>query len=114
MKNTVFLQQTCVQTAAVFWLASMTKVAPVCLTSNYVTTFTMTKTGTCMLNIIYVTTFTMLILQAALGAGLSDRIPAHTVTQACISSNQSITTGNLLLKGRNTCSHMQNSRGVSK
>jgi len=33
-------------------------------------------------------------LQAALGAGLPDTIPAHTVTQACISSNQSITTGN--------------------
>ena len=34
------------------------------------------------------------ILQAALGAGLPDSIPAHTVTHACISSNQSITTGN--------------------
>jgi len=33
-------------------------------------------------------------LQAALGAGLPDTVPAHTVTQACISSNQSITTGN--------------------
>ncbi|KAK6180178.1 hypothetical protein SNE40_012373 [Patella caerulea] len=31
--------------------------------------------------------------EAALGAGFSDRIPAHTVTQACISSNQAITTG---------------------
>lgn len=31
--------------------------------------------------------------QAALGAGFSNRIPAHTVTQACISSNQAITTG---------------------
>uniref|UniRef100_A0A1I8G3N8 acetyl-CoA C-acyltransferase n=1 Tax=Macrostomum lignano TaxID=282301 RepID=A0A1I8G3N8_9PLAT len=30
--------------------------------------------------------------EAALGAGYSDRIPAHTVTQACISSNQAITT----------------------
>jgi len=30
--------------------------------------------------------------EAALGAGFSDRIPAHTVTMACISSNQSITT----------------------
>ncbi|OQV14420.1 Trifunctional enzyme subunit beta, mitochondrial [Hypsibius exemplaris] len=29
---------------------------------------------------------------AALGAGLSERTPAHTVTQACISSNQAITT----------------------
>ena len=33
------------------------------------------------------------IFQAALGAGFSDRIPAHTVTQACISSNQALTTG---------------------
>ncbi|XP_046571749.1 trifunctional enzyme subunit beta, mitochondrial-like [Haliotis rubra] len=31
--------------------------------------------------------------EAALGAGFSNRIPAHTVTQACISSNQAITTG---------------------
>jgi len=31
--------------------------------------------------------------EAALGAGFSDRIPAHTVTQACISANQAITTG---------------------
>ncbi|CAG5122500.1 unnamed protein product, partial [Candidula unifasciata] len=30
--------------------------------------------------------------EAALGAGFSERIPAHTVTQACISSNQAITT----------------------
>jgi acetyl-CoA acyltransferase len=30
--------------------------------------------------------------EAALGAGFSDRIPAHTVTMACISSNQSIST----------------------
>ncbi|XP_055339426.1 trifunctional enzyme subunit beta, mitochondrial-like [Paramacrobiotus metropolitanus] len=29
---------------------------------------------------------------AALGAGLSERTPAHTVTMACISSNQAITT----------------------
>jgi len=29
--------------------------------------------------------------EAALGAGFSDRIPAHTVTMACISSNQAIT-----------------------
>ena len=34
-------------------------------------------------------------LQAALGAGFSDRVPAHTVTQACISSNQAITSGNI-------------------
>jgi len=31
--------------------------------------------------------------EASLGAGFSDRIPSHTVTQACISSNQAITTG---------------------
>ncbi|XP_076440392.1 trifunctional enzyme subunit beta, mitochondrial-like [Babylonia areolata] len=31
--------------------------------------------------------------EASLGAGISDRVPAHTVTQACISSNQAITTG---------------------
>lgn len=30
--------------------------------------------------------------EAALGAGFSDLIPAHTVTMACISSNQAITT----------------------
>merc|ERR1712121_144049 len=30
--------------------------------------------------------------EAALGAGFSDRIPAHTVTLACISSTQAITT----------------------
>jgi len=30
--------------------------------------------------------------EAALGAGFSDKIPAHTVTMACISSNQAITT----------------------
>ena len=29
--------------------------------------------------------------EAMLGAGFSDRIPAHTVTMACISSNQAIT-----------------------
>jgi len=29
--------------------------------------------------------------EAALGAGFSDKIPAHTVTMACISSNQAIT-----------------------
>jgi acetyl-CoA acyltransferase len=31
--------------------------------------------------------------EAALAAGFSDKTPAHTVTMACISSNQSITTG---------------------
>ncbi|XP_073753213.1 trifunctional enzyme subunit beta, mitochondrial isoform X2 [Callorhinus ursinus] len=30
---------------------------------------------------------------AALGAGFSDRTPAHTVTMACISANQAMTTG---------------------
>ncbi|KAL3869831.1 hypothetical protein ACJMK2_042464 [Sinanodonta woodiana] len=30
--------------------------------------------------------------EAALGAGFSNKVPAHTVTQACISSNQAITT----------------------
>jgi len=31
--------------------------------------------------------------EASLAAGFSDKIPAHTVTQACISANQAITTG---------------------
>ena len=31
--------------------------------------------------------------EAALGAGFPDKIPAHTVTLACISSNQAIATG---------------------
>lgn len=31
--------------------------------------------------------------EAALAAGFSEKTPAHTVTMACISSNQSITTG---------------------
>lgn len=31
--------------------------------------------------------------EAVLSAGLSDKIPAHTVTQACISANQAMTTG---------------------
>ncbi|KAJ8269845.1 hypothetical protein GJAV_G00107480 [Gymnothorax javanicus] len=31
--------------------------------------------------------------EAALGAGFSDKIPAHTVSMACISSNQAMTTG---------------------
>ena len=31
--------------------------------------------------------------EAALGAGIPDSVPAHTVTMACISSNQAITTG---------------------
>ncbi|XP_040453716.1 trifunctional enzyme subunit beta, mitochondrial [Falco naumanni] len=33
--------------------------------------------------------------EAALGAGFSDKTPAHTVTMACISSNQAMTTGTL-------------------
>uniref|UniRef100_A0AAQ5XXM2 Trifunctional enzyme subunit beta, mitochondrial n=1 Tax=Amphiprion ocellaris TaxID=80972 RepID=A0AAQ5XXM2_AMPOC len=31
--------------------------------------------------------------EAAMGAGFSDKIPAHTVTMACISSNQAMTSG---------------------
>lgn len=31
--------------------------------------------------------------EAAIAAGFSDKTPAHTVTMACISSNQAITTG---------------------
>ncbi|XP_034966632.2 trifunctional enzyme subunit beta, mitochondrial isoform X2 [Zootoca vivipara] len=31
--------------------------------------------------------------EAALGAGFSDKTPSHTVTMACISSNQALTTG---------------------
>lgn len=38
--------------------------------------------------------------EAALTAGFSDKTPAHTVTMACISSNQAITTGKLLQKYR--------------
>jgi acetyl-CoA acyltransferase len=30
--------------------------------------------------------------EAALGAGFSQKTPAHTVTMACISANQAITT----------------------
>lgn len=30
--------------------------------------------------------------EAVLSAGLSDKIPCHTVTQACISANQALTT----------------------
>jgi acetyl-CoA acyltransferase len=35
--------------------------------------------------------------EAGLGAGISDRVPAHTVTMACISANQAITTGAALI-----------------
>uniref|UniRef100_H2ZAK1 Trifunctional enzyme subunit beta, mitochondrial n=1 Tax=Ciona savignyi TaxID=51511 RepID=H2ZAK1_CIOSA len=39
--------------------------------------------------------------EAALGAGISDKTPAHTVTQACISSNQAMTTGfNMIASGQ--------------
>lgn len=31
--------------------------------------------------------------ESALGAGIPDSVPAHTVTQACISSNQAVTSG---------------------
>lgn len=31
--------------------------------------------------------------EAAMGAGIPDTVPAHTVTQACISANQAMTTG---------------------
>lgn len=34
--------------------------------------------------------------EAALAAGFSEKTPAHTVTMACISSNQAITTGYLI------------------
>lgn len=36
--------------------------------------------------------------EAALAAGFPEKTPAHTVTMACISSNQSITTGKLSLQ----------------
>uniref|UniRef100_A0A8C3TXX3 Trifunctional enzyme subunit beta, mitochondrial n=1 Tax=Catharus ustulatus TaxID=91951 RepID=A0A8C3TXX3_CATUS len=39
--------------------------------------------------------------EAALGAGFSDKTPAHTVTMACISSNQAMTTG--MGAGRASC-----------
>ena len=41
--------------------------------------------------------------EAALGAGFSDKIPAHTVTMACISSNQAITTCLGLMSQGNEC-----------
>jgi len=34
--------------------------------------------------------------EAALGAGIPDSVPSHTVTMACISSNQAITTGKII------------------
>lgn len=37
--------------------------------------------------------------EAALGAGFSDKTPAHTVTMACISSNQAISTCELIISG---------------
>ncbi|XP_069461680.1 trifunctional enzyme subunit beta, mitochondrial [Ambystoma mexicanum] len=39
--------------------------------------------------------------EAALGAGFSDKTPAHTVTMACISSNQAMTTGIGLIQSGN-------------
>lgn len=36
--------------------------------------------------------------ECALGAGISDKVPANTVTMACISANQAITTGVNLIK----------------
>lgn len=43
--------------------------------------------------------------EAALGAGFSEKTPAHTVTQACISSNQAITTciGSMAVGGSEIC-----------
>nr|XP_002119873.1 trifunctional enzyme subunit beta, mitochondrial [Ciona intestinalis] len=42
--------------------------------------------------------------EAALGAGISNKTPAHTVTQACISSNQAMTTGlNMIASGQLDC-----------
>lgn len=38
--------------------------------------------------------------EAALAAGFSDRTPSHTVTMACISSNQAITTGQYTLANK--------------
>lgn len=39
--------------------------------------------------------------EAALGAGISEATPCHTVTQACISSNQAIATGaNMIVAGQ--------------
>uniref|UniRef100_A0A8C4DE91 Trifunctional enzyme subunit beta, mitochondrial n=1 Tax=Dicentrarchus labrax TaxID=13489 RepID=A0A8C4DE91_DICLA len=38
--------------------------------------------------------------EAALGAGFSDKIPAHTVTMACISSNQAMTSACTVYSGR--------------
>lgn len=39
------------------------------------------------------------LAQAMLSAGWPDTIPAHTVTQACISSNQAIATSASLIAG---------------
>merc|ERR1711953_86889 len=46
----------------------------------------------CMGTVIQEVKTSKIAREAALGAGFSDRIPAHTVTMACISSNQAITT----------------------
>ena len=45
----------------------------------------------CMGTVIHEVKTSNIACEAALGAGFSDRIPAHTVTMACISSNQAIT-----------------------
>lgn len=60
----------------------------------------MTRTGLDKTAVDYITMGTVIqevktsnvAREAALGAGFSDRIPAHTVTMACISSNQALTT----------------------
>lgn len=44
--------------------------------------------------------------EAALGAGIPDSVPAHTVTMACISSNQAITSGKLYCPNPLTIIHM--------
>ena len=41
--------------------------------------------------------------EAALGAGFSDKTPAHTVTMACISANQAITTCKKLFLSKILC-----------
>ena len=37
--------------------------------------------------------FSVAFCKAAMGAGIPYSVPSHTVTQACISSNQAITSG---------------------
>lgn len=45
--------------------------------------------------------------QAALGAGFSDKVPAHTVTMACISSNQAMTSGEFSTQGPSKHKHVR-------